>query len=87
MINEIKRSQDKKLNCNPLIRELDEYLVRCGISEPYEKVYVKNAPEFNNVDMGQMLAIIMVAQLSKLRLCISTGKLRSEMNPINEKLC
>lgn len=57
-----------------LIKDLEEYLVRCGINEPFEKIYVKNALELVNADMGQIMAIVLISQLNKLQICLSTGK-------------
>ncbi|CAK1556303.1 unnamed protein product [Leptosia nina] len=73
LINEIKNSRTSKLDLT-LIRELEEYLVRCGLVEPFEKVYVKNM-EVLGVDMGYLLAIVWIAQLPKLQLCTTTGDL------------
>ncbi|XP_022113508.2 WASH complex subunit 5 [Pieris rapae] len=75
LIHEIKTSQNPQVNCNSLIQELDEYLVRCGLTDPYEKAYLKTPPEFSNIDLGEMLSIIVIAQLSRLHFCRTTGDL------------
>ncbi|CAK1586117.1 unnamed protein product [Parnassius mnemosyne] len=79
LINELKtRKSDVTSIPLTLIHDLDEYLVRCGINEPFEKVYVKHAQEFRNADLGRILAIVLISQLSKLHLCYSTGDLISK---------
>lgn len=57
-----------------LMRSLEEYLVRCGVSEPFEKIYVKNALELVSADMGRVMAIVLISQLTKLQICLSTGE-------------
>lgn len=57
-----------------LLQNLEEYLSRCGLYEPYEKIYVKNISEFISVQMGRLLAIVLISQLSKLQMCFTTGK-------------
>lgn len=58
-----------------LLHDLDEYLVRCGINSPFEKVYIKHAQEFINTDMGRILAIVLISQLPKLQISYCTGNI------------
>ncbi|CAG4950074.1 unnamed protein product [Colias eurytheme] len=77
LINELKKTHnlESNPNCLALMRELDQYLVRCGQFKPFEKIYIKNPPEFNSVYMGHMIALVLIAQLSKLQLCFTSGDL------------
>ncbi|XP_068618614.1 WASH complex subunit 5 isoform X2 [Battus philenor] len=76
LIVEIKK---RKMNSQSiplsLMIDLDEYLVRCGISDPFEKIYMKNIQEFLNIDMGRVLAIVLISQLIKLQISYTTGDL------------
>lgn len=77
IINELKTStySESKPNISPLLMQnLDEYLLRCGIYEPYDKIYVKHAQELLNADMGRILAVLLISQLPKLQICYTTGK-------------
>ncbi|XP_041987487.1 WASH complex subunit 5 [Aricia agestis] len=76
LLNEIKKSPASV----PLdmLKELKEYSVRCGINEPFEKVYARNTPEFANADVGRAAAVVLISQLSKLQLCTTTGDLISK---------
>ncbi|XP_039755803.1 WASH complex subunit 5 [Pararge aegeria] len=77
LLNEIKKSIKMETKLVPLevLRGLEEYLVRCGINEPFEKIYVKNTNEFVNSDMGRLMAIVLIAQLPRLQICLTTGDL------------
>lgn len=48
-------------------------MLRCGIYEPHDKIYVKNIQEFYSIDMGRLLAIVLISQLPKLQICFTTG--------------
>lgn len=79
MINELKKStnsEEKQKLSSALMHNLEEYLVRCGIYEPFEKIYVKNAQELLNADMGRIIAVFLISQLPKIQICHSTGELR-----------
>lgn len=79
LINELKKSTKcvEKPKLSPaLMHNLEEYLVRCGIYEPFEKIYVKNAQEFLNADMGRITAVFLISQLPKLQICHTTGELK-----------
>ncbi|XP_026499118.1 WASH complex subunit 5 [Vanessa tameamea] len=77
LLNEIKNNSKIDSQTMPvaLMRNIEEYLIRCGINEPFEKIYVKNAHELVNADMGRIMAIVLIAQLPKLQLCLNTGDL------------
>ncbi|XP_075978879.1 WASH complex subunit strump [Anticarsia gemmatalis] len=78
IISELKtsvHSETKPKVSSLLMHNLEEHLVRCGIYEPYEKIYVKNAPELLNVDMGLILVVFLISQLPKLQICYTTGDL------------
>ncbi|KOB72205.1 Strumpellin [Operophtera brumata] len=46
---------DTKAKVSPaLLQNLEDYLLRSGIYEPYDKIYVKNIQEFLHVDMGDL---------------------------------
>ncbi|CAH2039565.1 unnamed protein product, partial [Iphiclides podalirius] len=76
LINVLKaKRSDLKSMPLALIHDLEEYLVRCGINEPFQKVYVKRPHEFSNSDMGRFLAVVLISQLSKLQICYTTGDL------------
>ncbi|XP_072947146.1 WASH complex subunit 5 [Epargyreus clarus] len=77
LLNEIKKFNVCETSQVPttLMRELEEYLVRCGISEPFEKIYIRNANEILNSDMGRIMAVVLISQLSKLQICLTTGDL------------
>ncbi|XP_013172384.1 PREDICTED: WASH complex subunit strumpellin isoform X1 [Papilio xuthus] len=76
LLSELKsRKSDPQNIPLSLIHDLDEYLVRCGINSPSEKVYIKHAQEFSNTDMGRIMAIVLISQLSKLQICYCTGDL------------
>lgn len=75
MLNEIKKSSktDSKVIPVALMRSIEEYLIRCGINEPFDKIYVKNAHELVKSDMGRIMATMLIAQLPKLQICFNTG--------------
>lgn len=78
LINELKKSsncEEKPKLSSALMHNLEEYLVRCGIYEPFEKIYVKNAQEFLNADMGRIMAVFLISQLPKFQICYTTGEL------------
>ena len=56
-----------------LLQNLEEYLVRCGIYEPYDKIYVKHAQELLNADMGRVLVALLISQLPRMQLCYTSG--------------
>lgn len=67
-------SETKPKVSSQLMFKLEEHLVRCGIYEPYEKIYVKNAPEILNADVGRILVVLLITQLPKLQICYTTGR-------------
>ncbi|VVC86753.1 unnamed protein product [Leptidea sinapis] len=77
LLYDLKRCNniESKESTLALMRELDEYLVRSGLFEPFEKIYVRNVPEFGAVHMGNMLVVILISQLAKLQLCMTSGDL------------
>lgn len=80
LINELRKStnyEEKPKLSSALMHNLEEYLVRCGIYEPFEKIYVKNAQEFLNTDMGRIMAVFLISQLPKLQICYTTGEWRA----------
>ncbi|XP_013190623.2 WASH complex subunit 5 [Amyelois transitella] len=79
VLQEIRSATDDKSKVSTkMLRNLEQYLDRCGIYEPYEKMYLKPTQEFLNINMGRILAIILISQLSKLQLCYTTGDLISK---------
>ncbi|XP_061378405.1 WASH complex subunit 5 [Danaus plexippus] len=79
VLNEIKTGSKSGFKTVPLalMQNLEEYLSRCGISEPYDKIYLKNANELVNIDMGRLMATVLISQLARLQLCQTTGDLIS----------
>lgn len=78
IISELKTSinMEKKAKTTPLLmQKLEEHLVRCGIFEPYQKIYVKNATELLNADMGRFMVVLLISQLPRLQICYSSGDL------------
>ncbi|KAI5645367.1 hereditary spastic paraplegia protein strumpellin domain-containing protein [Phthorimaea operculella] len=68
----ITATTDKPKVSSALLQHLEEYLVRCGVYEPFDKIYVKNATELMNVDMGRIMALLLISQLSRLQICYTT---------------
>ncbi|CAG9561269.1 unnamed protein product [Danaus chrysippus] len=79
VLNEIKTGCKSGFKTVPLalMQNLEEYLSRCGISEPFDKIYLKNANELVNIDMGRLMATVLISQLTRLQLCQTTGDLIS----------
>ncbi|CAH0694098.1 unnamed protein product [Spodoptera exigua] len=78
LINELKistHSESQSKVSSLLLQNLEEYLVRCGIYEPYDKIYVKHAQEFINADMGRILVALLISQLPRMQICYTTGDL------------
>lgn len=78
IINEIKISLNKGIKpkiASEVLQNLEEYLDRCGIFEPFNKIYVKNIQEFINIDVGRIMAALLITQVSKLQICYTTGML------------
>ncbi|CAH2091085.1 unnamed protein product [Euphydryas editha] len=77
LLNEIKKSCKTESKSIPVafMRSVEEYLIRCGINEPFDKIYLKNAHELVNSDMGRIMATMLIAQLPKLQICLNTGDL------------
>lgn len=78
MLQELKLSTninetDKVKLPTTLMSNLEEYLVRCGICEPFDKMYLKATSELLNMDIGRMLAVLLISQLPKLQLSNTTG--------------
>ncbi|KAL4707740.1 hypothetical protein ACJJTC_014921 [Scirpophaga incertulas] len=61
-----------------LLATVDEYLLRCGIFEPFEKLYIKPTLEMQNLQLGRFSALLMISQLSRLQLCNTTGDIISK---------
>ncbi|XP_026762706.2 WASH complex subunit 5 [Galleria mellonella] len=61
-----------------LMHNLEDYLVRCGIYDPFDKIYLKFSQEFMNYNISQILAIVLISQLPKLQICYTTGDLVSK---------
>ncbi|XP_053606278.1 WASH complex subunit 5 isoform X2 [Plodia interpunctella] len=79
VLQEIKSdTENKQKVSNNMLRNLEKYLERCGIYQPFEKIYLKPTQEFLNMDIGRVLAILLISQLSKLQLCHTTGDLISK---------
>lgn len=81
IINELKVAANvdgKPKISQKLLQNLEDYMLRCGIYEPYDKIYVKNISEFYSIDMGRLLAIVLISQLPKLQICYTTGDLVSK---------
>lgn len=77
MLSELKSSiaAEAKPVVSPLLmNNLEEHLLRCGIYEPFEKIYLKDAPELLNADMGRILGVLLLSQLPRLQICYTTGK-------------
>jgi hypothetical protein len=78
LLNEFKsslvNSETKSRVSSTLIQNVDEYLVRCGIHEPFEKLYLKTSQELLNVDIGHLSALLLISQLPRLQICHTTGK-------------
>ncbi|XP_049874083.1 WASH complex subunit 5 [Pectinophora gossypiella] len=78
IINKLKVSSNSEgipKVSSALIHHLEEYLVRCGIYEPFDKIYVKNATELLHADMGRIMAVLLISQLSRLQICYTSGDL------------
>ncbi|KAJ8713527.1 hypothetical protein PYW07_013897 [Mythimna separata] len=78
IINELKistHSETPPKVSSLLMHNLEEYLVRCGIYEPYDKIYVKHAQELLSADMGRVLVALLISQLPRMQLCYTTGDL------------
>lgn len=74
------KNKDKSNISQKLLQNMDDYMLRCGIYEPYDKIYVKNIPEFQSIDIGRLLAIVLITQLPKLQICFTTGRILSQCN-------
>ncbi|KAI8426211.1 hypothetical protein MSG28_005135 [Choristoneura fumiferana] len=78
LLNELKINPESNPKVTAeLLKYLEDYLVRCGIYEPFEKIYIRNAAEFSIVDMGRVCAILLISQLTKMQFCQTTGDLIS----------
>ncbi|RVE48625.1 hypothetical protein evm_006696, partial [Chilo suppressalis] len=77
LINELKQCSiepDKQCNISTKLIELfEEHLVRCGINEPFEKIYLKMPQDLLYIEMGQLLGLLLISQLAKLQVCLTTG--------------
>lgn len=75
LLNELKSEdpESKKKVTSELLKYLEDYLVRCGIYEPFDKIYIGNATEFNISDVGLVCATLLISQLGKMQFCTSTG--------------
>lgn len=76
IMNELKistHSETQPKVSSLLLQNLEEHLVRCGIYEPYDKIYVKHAQELLNADMGRILVALLISQLPRMQLCYTSG--------------
>ncbi|XP_063828213.1 WASH complex subunit 5 isoform X1 [Ostrinia nubilalis] len=81
LLNDLKLSakNDEKSKVSlSLIQIFEDHLVRCGINEPFEKIYLKTSQELLNVDFGRLLAVVLISQLTKLHICHTTGDIISK---------
>lgn len=77
LLNEMKQTVNTGMKSNvsaSLIQQFEEHLVRCGIYEPFEKMYLKTSEEHLSIDFGCLLAIALISQLPRLQICNTTGK-------------
>ncbi|XP_037973203.2 WASH complex subunit 5 [Plutella xylostella] len=78
LMDELKSTSNKNMPpkvSTELMHNLDNYLTRCGLYDPFSKIYVKSAPEFTNSDISSLLAILIISQYPRLQLCHTTGDL------------
>ncbi|XP_037870039.1 WASH complex subunit 5 isoform X1 [Bombyx mori] len=78
LLNELKATASlasKPKLSTKLLQHLEEHLVRSGISEPFDKIYVRTGKEFLIPDLGKITALLLIANLPKLQLCQTTGDL------------
>ncbi|KAL0871882.1 hypothetical protein ABMA27_004343 [Loxostege sticticalis] len=78
LLNDLKlsaKSEEKSKVSISLIQTFEEHLVRCGIYEPFEKMYLKTSQEHLSLDFGRLLAVLLISQLPKLQICHTTGDL------------
>lgn len=78
LLNEIRginTESTKPTISQELLFYTDNHLRRCGLYNPYNKIYIKSMQEVCNVDMSGLLGVLLIAQSCRLQLSKSTGDL------------